>query len=149
MFVEPLTAFDGIFSTTKTTTLVSGAEILTLQKPASAQKSIRLISVYAFCTVAATVTLERSGTVASTAVNPIVNCNPNLPNVLATQAAAFNTSNVGVGTVINVFSLTTTQPPVTLDASMFVLPGGALDNITLRSNAVTGTITLQFMWKEF
>lgn len=35
-----------------------------------------------------------------------------------------------------------------LDLSNFILPGGVADNLTLRTNSITGTVQLQLTWRE-
>lgn len=139
--------FDQQFTTTKTTSLTSAAEVLTVQHLATAKRSITFLTGYAYCSSDCTITLERSGTAATTTSNTIVNLNPNNTFSQGTSAQAFNTSNVGVGTVINTYNLTGGSF-ISIDLTYFQLSSGLADNLTLRGNSITGTQTLQLTWKE-
>lgn len=141
--------YDLTFSTTKSTSLSTAAEILTLQHPAASTRSARLVSMYMYCSVACTVTLERGGSAASTVANTISNVNAANVFALTTTCNAYNTSNVGTGTVINVYNIAA-GGYLSLDTSnLFQLPAGILDNVTLRTNAITGNVVLQMIWREY
>lgn len=146
-FSQSSNPFDQMFTTTKTTALTSAAEVLTVQHLSTAKKSVTLLTGYAYCSVDCTVTLERSGTVATGTTNTIVNLNPNNVFMQGVTSQAYNASNVGVGTIINTYNITGGSF-ISIDLSYFQLPGGVSDNLTLRGNSITGTETLQLTWKE-
>lgn len=149
---------DQRFTTTKTTTLSGAAEVITIQHGATwtnaagntvTTKNVRFISAYLYSTVAATITLERSGTAATSTAQTISNLNPNNPLVNVTTSQAFNTSNVGVGTVMGVYQFNaTTISPQIIDLSAYQLPAGVADNLTFRTNSITGTVQIMVVWQE-
>lgn len=140
--------FDITFSTTKATTLSGTAETLTVQHAAATTRSARFISMYMYCSVACTVTVERSGTAATTTANTIVNVNPSNGAAATTTCTAYNASNVGTGTVINVYNIAA-GGYLSLDGSTFQLPAGILDNVSMRTSSITGNVVLQAVWREY
>jgi len=142
-----LNPFDDYFSLSKVTALTAAAEVLTVQHPATAKKSVRFISALIFSTVAATVALERNGTAATSTAQAPVACNPADVNVSTVEASGFNTSNVGTGTVINTYQIAA-NTYYQIDLSLFQLPAGVADNLTLRTNSITGTVNLQILFRE-
>lgn len=146
-FSQSSNLFDQRFTTTKTTSLSSAAEILTVQHTVKSTKSIAFLTGYAYCSADCTISLERSGTAATTTANTIVNLNPTNVFAQTTTAVAYNTSNVGVGSVINIYNIPGGSF-VSIDLSLFQLPGGVADNLTLRSSSISGTVTVQLTWQE-
>jgi hypothetical protein len=138
---------DALFSTAKTTSLTAAAEVLTVQHTVNTNRTVAFKNAYLYCSVACTVTLERNGTAASSTANTIVNDNPANTFAQTTTASAFNTSNVGTGTVVNVYQIGA-GGFLSLDLSNFILPAGVADNLTLRSNSITGTVQFQLTWVE-
>lgn len=140
--------FDNTFSTTKSTSLSGAVETLTIQHAASITRAARFVSMYIYCSVACTVTIERNGTAATSTTNTITNVNPANSAAAVTTCTAYNTSNVGVGTVINVYNIAA-GGYLSLDATIFQLSGGIADNISMRSSSITGNIVLQAVWREY
>lgn len=135
------------FTTSKTTALTAAAEVLTVQHTATVSKNAAMVSAYGYCSVACTITLERNGTVATTTANTINNVNPAIANASTSTSTAYNTSNVGTGTVLNTYQLAAGSW-VSIDLSDIVLPASIADNITLRTNSISGTVQLMFLWVE-
>lgn len=138
---------DITFSTYKQTTLAGTAEVLTVQHTAAAIRNVRFISGYMYCSVACTITLERSGTAATSTAHTIVNLNPNNLNKRATNSQTYHTSNVGVGTVINTYHIPA-GGILTIDLVNFQLNSRIADNLSLRSSAVSGDVALGLVWQE-
>lgn len=138
---------DRRFSTQKATALSGTAEVLTVQHAASTNKTVQFLSGYIYCSAVCTVTLEHGGTVASSTANTIVNLNPNNSHAATTTSQAYYSSNVGTGTVINIYNLPAGSF-ASIDLNNFILPGGILDNLTLRTNAITASVQLQLTWLE-
>lgn len=144
---------DQIFTFSDTITPSAAAEVLTIQHPANSNKTFRYLSAYIYCSVACTVTLERLGTAATTTKATPVAANPASPTVNVSVANVFTTSNVGIGTVINTYNLAagawmSIDLGLYIRNGMFVSPAGVLDNLSLRSSSISGTITLQITWRE-
>lgn len=139
---------DLTFSVYRVSTLSTAAQVLTVQHPATANKTLKFLSGYMYCSVSCTITLERSGTAATSTAATIVNLNPASTNKKATTAQAYRTSNVGTGTVIWTYQLPATGV-LTIDLQEFQINSSTADNFTLRSNAVTGDVALGLTWQEF
>lgn len=140
--------FDNTFATYYSTSLSSAASVITVQRTTiSGSKNIRFIIGYLHCSVACTITLERSGTAASTTSNTIVNLNPANATKRSTTAFAYRSSNVGTGTTINTYNFET-PGFLTIELHNFQLNSGTADNLTLRSSSVTGTVSLGLVWRE-
>lgn len=138
---------DALFSTAKTTTLTAAAEVLTVQHTATTNRTLTFRYAYIYCSVACTVALERSGTAATSTTNAIVNNNPNNTFAQTTTATAYSTSNVGAGSVVNTYQVAAGAFQ-SIDLTNFILPSGIADNLTLRTNSITGTVQLQLQWVE-
>lgn len=139
--------FDQYFSYTKTTALTAATEVITVQGVAARNKSIKLISAYIFSDAACTISLERSGTVASTTAGTVVALNPNNVFLNTSVANVYRSSNVGTGSVIASYPVQAGTDK-TIDLTKFSLPAGVLDNITLRTASCTANVTIQFTWQE-
>ncbi len=87
VFVVPALAQQSAI-VTRTSSLSSSAEVLTLQQPASGGKAITFKGIYIDTTVAVTVTLERNGSAASaTALTPVYLNFPGTPTLLAWRSS--------------------------------------------------------------
>lgn len=148
MEITNLQSFDNAFSATITSSPSGAAQALTIQNPSSV-KTARMLSAFIYCSVACTVTLERNGATATATalVAGIKNCNPKNPLIATSVMQAFSGSDVGNGAVMDTFTLTAGSW-ISIDLSIFDLPQGLADNISLRSSSITGTITLTFKWRE-
>lgn len=149
------TSYDQLFSAYKSTSLSGAAETVTVQHVASyviggvtySTKPVKFVSAYLYCSVACTVTLERGGTAASSTALAIVNVNPRNPNKQSTTSQAYSSSNVGVGTIINTYTIGAGNF-VSIDLSLSQMLGGVADNFTFRTSSITGTAAIQLMWYE-
>ena len=128
--------------------LSGAASTVTVQQPASGARTVYIKSVYVYCSVACTFTLERNGTAASSTSLTPVSMSANNPTVAAT---AWRTSNVGAGTTIS--------PTYRVGAGDYeflaftlgdmVLAGtGTTKNFTVRTNSITGTAEIEIVWEE-
>jgi hypothetical protein len=135
------------YTASQTTSLSAAAEVVTLQAPGSAgtipAKLIHLNAAAISCSVACTVTLERDGTAASTTALTPQAVNREAP---AAIALAYHASNVGVGTVVAQYPIAA-GGTLTLDlADKFLWT--AQENLTLRTNSITGTVYINVKWSE-
>lgn len=139
----------GVYTAYKQTALSSAAEILTVQQAAGiVPRTATFTGAYIWCSVACTVTVERNGTAATTTAQTPAPANPQSG---PSELQAFNTSNVGVGSVIaGPFNLAASQGmPIDLAKVAFAANSAAAQNITLRTNSITGTVNLGFVWQEY
>lgn len=147
-------SFDKTFFVTKTTSLSGAAEVITVQHaapaagpPPTSAKTVQFISAYLYCSVACTVTLERNGTAATTTTLAIAAVNPKNLNVQTTTSTAYSSSNVGTGTVVSTYQIVA-GGCISLDMTLSQLMSNVADNLTFRTNSITGTFQMQLMWYE-
>jgi hypothetical protein len=133
------------YTASDTATPSAAAEVSTLQVPGSGQPSvaIRACGVSISSTVALSFTLERTGTVASTTSLTPASVNRQAPSPVVT---AFKQSNVGSGTVIAAYQLAA-GGTISLDLTKEMLQQGG-DNVTIRTNSITGTVNINWTWFE-
>lgn len=130
----------------KTTTLSATAETVTVQQPASGAKDVYFVDALVHSSVAATLTIERDGTAATTTTLTPVKTNSWIPTATAT---AFHTSNAGSGTAVSNAIDIPANTNVTIDLSSFNLLGaGTAKNLTLKTNSITGTVKIRIKWEE-
>lgn len=130
----------------KEAALSAAASVVTVQQPAAtAPRVLRFANATLYCSAACDITLERSGTAATaTALTPT----PLKPSIPAAKALAFHTSDVGVGTVLNKFSLAA-GATLTVDLSAVSFIGtGTTKNLTLRTSSITGTARIAIQFSE-
>lgn len=134
------------YTATKTTALSGAAEVITVQQPATASRDVLFDSVYFDCSVACVITLERNGTAATTTA---LTANPINTGDVAAVTLAYNTSNVGTGTVIAKFNcVAACAQTIDLTGIKFKAGQTTSTNITLRSSSITGTVDITFKFKE-
>jgi hypothetical protein len=132
-----------IYQYTKTTGLSATAESVTLHLPSSAsgvQAVIKSASVY--CSVACTITIERDGSAPTTTAATAVRLNRYSQPAAVTP---YYSSDVGAGTGLSSFRLAA-GALLPLDFGGKVLQPG--DNLTLTTDAITGTVVFNFQWEE-
>lgn len=138
--------FDSRYALIKNTTLAGAAEKITIQQPASGAKRVRILSVTAYSSVAATVTLSRDGTAATTtalAPVPVSGYGP------TSTVSGFHTSNVGSGTTISIPYRIAAGSTIVIDMAGVDLSGsGTTKNFTVTTSSVTGDVSLQILWRE-
>lgn len=138
--------FDARYTIVKTTALVATAEKLTVQQPASGAKRLRFTSASVFCSAACTATMSRDGTAATaTALTPVALSG----HYAASTASGFHTSDAGAGTVISVAYSIGAGALQVFDLEGIELAGnGTARNFSIETNAITGTVRIQIVWKE-
>lgn len=143
LFLLTLPVFGQGFVVQKTTSLSGAAEVITVQQPATGSRRVLFNAAYVDCSVACTVTLERSGTPATATALTVnrINAGETAPSVLA-----FSGSDVGAGTVLSVISLSAGGSTVIDLTAMKWEKGTTTTNMSLRTSSITGTvhITIQF-----
>ena len=137
---------------TATCTLsVSGAEkACTVQQPASGARTVQFVSAYVHSTVAVSLTQERNGTAATATAVTEAALNPDISETNA--ANAFTDSDVGAGTVVagSESIKVAADSYVVLDLQDIQMRGaGTAKNYTIRTSAVTGTVTIVIVWREY
>lgn len=137
------------YTATCVLTLTGTAKACTVQQPATGALNVQLIEAYVHSTAAVALTQERNGTAATATgvTEAALNADGGTPTL-----NAFTDSDVGVGTVI----AGTGGVKVAADASLVLnlediqLRGnGTTKNYTIRTSAVTATVTIIIKWKEF
>lgn len=129
----------------KETTLSSTAEVITIQQPASGAKIVNFTDAFIYCSVACNPQVEINGSGATTTALAVIAEGSALP---ASPTTAFSASNVGGGTIVGKFSITAgnTYP---IDLIGVQLQGNSTaKNITIRTDAISGTVRIQFRWIE-
>jgi hypothetical protein len=131
-------------------TLSSAAGVTTIQQPAAPKKKARLIGVKVYSSAEVVVTLEHSGTAATTTASTSITRQPGV-NELPTLLF-YTASNAGAGQVWD----KTTIPAGTektwgcLDEEAWcgTMPKTVGMNWTVRSASMTGTLRVTWMWAE-
>lgn len=127
----------------QSTSLSAAAEVVTVQLNAAPTKLVTANAASVYCSAACTFQLERDGSAASTTALTIVPVDPIAP---ASQCAAYHSSNVGSGTVLSQYTLGAGQMQV-IDLSQKHLTGSG-QNLTIRTNSITGTVQINIQWSE-
>lgn len=128
-------------------TLAGSPAVVTVQQPAAnAASTVRFKTASVYCSVACDVTVERSGTAAtSTALTPV---SVNASMTAAAKTKAFSASNAGVGTVLNKFTIGA-GGTMAIDLMPLTLSGAGTDkNLTFRTSSVTGTVRITIQFEE-
>jgi hypothetical protein len=145
--VLPIGAQTYTYTASQTTVLAAAAEVVTIQAPGTAGSSIaRLITLAGVslnCSVACTINVERDGTAATTTAITAVPLNRLFPPA---EAQVFKSSNVGAGTVVASYPIAA-GGTLSLDFTGKALSTGA-DNLTFRTNSITGTVVINAKWTE-
>lgn len=133
------------FSAFREVSLSGAAEAVTIQLPAAASKRVYLQSALIYCSAACTVSQERNGSAATGTAFAAVGL-----NTTATPAAAlYHTSNSTGGAVLPKIEVATGQQMVLdLSANLFTRGASGVQNYTVRTNAITGTARIGFIWGE-
>lgn len=145
LFLLSIACFGQEFVAIKTTTLSSAAEAITIQMPASsAPARVNFRGVWISTTVDVTITVERSGTAATSTTLAIAAVNTG-----TALARAWSSSNVGTGTLISSFTCLATASPCSVDLTRtFLLGAGTTKNLTVRTSSISGTVTIGIQWAE-
>lgn len=123
--------------------LSAAAEAVTIQQPASPTRTAYITGAWIYCSVACVVTLEHSGSAATTtSFTPTAAT----PGIGASTIMAFHTSNVGSGTVVSKYDLGAGETKSL--AMTAVLPMVANSNMTFRIASITGSVRITWMWNE-
>lgn len=134
------------YSITKETTLAAGAEVLTIQQPATGARNIHFHGVSiqspdADCEV----TIERNGTAATGTSQTPVGETPSTP---ASAATGWNTSNVGVGTVVRrVRAMAGSTASLDL-SDLWLFGNGTGKNLSIRTASITGDVIITLTFGE-
>jgi len=128
--------------------LSSAAAVVTVQQPASGSRQVNFLAAYFDCSVACTMQLEVNGAAATSTAGTVSAINPYLSLVPAAAAKAWTSSNVGSGTVLAQYNCAAACA-YTLDLSGITFYGGGTSvNLTLRSNSISGTVSIDIKFQE-
>ena len=122
----------------KETALSGAAEVITVQQPATGGKCVQFKTLTLYALAAATFTLERDGTGATTTALTVI-AKGGAPTPAFT---AFNSSNVGSGTVLEAFTLVAGQTMVVDLAGYRLCGDGIGKNFTVRTNSLSTTVRI-------
>jgi hypothetical protein len=134
-----------IFVAYREATLVAAAEVVTIQQPATAPANVWFDGLSVYCSVACAFTLERNGTAATaTEITPAA-----ITPGLAAKAKAFHGSDVGTGTVIARYVVPAgATVPVSVRGMKLRWNGGTGENLTIRTDAISGDVKILVRWGE-
>lgn len=140
--------FSQLYILQKTTTLSSSAETITVHSPGTATnpRVIRFKSAYADCANACTITLLRSGVAPTTTSQTPASIQK---GATAASALGFNTSNTSGGTTLGVYAVGK-GGSITLDLAglNMELKASSADNVTLKTNSISGVVNMFIIWEE-
>jgi len=133
------------YAATWETTLSASSGVLTIQLPAGANKRVYLQSANFWCSAACTITQERNGTAATATVLATVPLN----TTGTPTAVVYSASNVGVGSGLPKIDLSAGNGSYAdLSFSTFQKNSPTVQNYTLRTSVMTGTVRLSILWGE-
>jgi hypothetical protein len=126
--------------------LSTSAAVLTVQQPASSPRQITFEGAVVYCSVACVPSLEMNGTVATvTGVTP-VRLDTRAP---AATSTAYTGSDSTGGTVIGKYSVAAGQQlGITKSGLTLGVGSGVHQNLTIRTDAISGTVRILLMWSE-
>ena len=140
-------SFANVYAVSKETALSGTAEAVTVQQPVtnSGGQVVYFDGAAVYCSVDCVVTIERTGAAATaTAMTPVA-LNVGVP---AAKAQAFHGSNVGTAAAtIGVYRIAAGGEK-TIDLRGIRLRAGTRENLTVRTNAITGTARILVKWAE-
>lgn len=127
-------------------TLSTSAAVLTVQQPTSAPRQITFEGAVVYCSVACVPSLEINGTVATvTGVTPV---KLDTRGSAATSTAYTGSDSTG-GTVIGKYSVAAGQQlGITKSGLTLGVGSGVHQNVTIRTDAISGTARILLMWSE-
>lgn len=132
------------YSTWKSTALVAGPEVVTIQQPATGSRRVTLELANIYCSVACVVEIERDGTAATGTTNAIVA----LSSFGTATATAWHTSDVGNGTTILEVNIAAGETK-SLNLEGLVMQGdGTGKNFSFRTDSITGDAEIYIRWRE-
>lgn len=133
------------FTAAKQTSLTATAEVVTIQQSTTGAKTVNFSGAYFDCSVACTVTLERSGSLATSTTLAIKELNH---EGATSTLTAWSSSNSSGGNVIGNYNCGG-ECHMSIDLSKIVFTrANTNDNLTIRSSAITGTFSVVFLWSE-
>lgn len=124
-------------------TLSASTDRLTVQQPTTVIRTANFVGASIYCSVACTITMDRSGGIAtSTAAIPTkVN-----PPAAAPTIVVFTASNGSAGTTINKYVLSAGQTlPIDLSAISLDVTNS---NLSFTTSSITGDVKIFLMWRE-
>ena len=126
------------------------AVVVTLQQPAASSHIVEPLWAKVYSTVAISVEIERDGTAATATAETEVNTS-SAGTVLTGAATVFYDSDAGNGTTVDTYDLAAKETIwINLkDYNLKLIGDGTTNNITLRSDSVTGTVRLTISWREW
>jgi hypothetical protein len=134
--------YRGVYGYQKVSALTAAAETVTIFLPTTQPgRQVLFVGATVYCSVACTFTVERDGTTPTATAGTAVELNGGM----AATAIPYHTSNVSTTTTIKNYDVTPTQELSIdlLDKSL--VPGKSL---TIRTNAITGTVRIYIHWRE-
>lgn len=135
-----------VYTVSKTTTLSSSAEVVTVQQPATGSLITRFISAFVDSASGCAFTIERNGTPASsTALTPA----PANPSVTpAATTTAWYSSNVGTGTVLTRATLPAGGGIIVDITKVFLQGNNKGQNLTVRTASCSGVVDIVITYSE-
>lgn len=124
-------------------TLSSSTDKLTIQQPATVIRGVEFVGGSIYCSVACTVTMDRTGTAATTTA-----ATPTKLNSIssASSVSIYTASNAGTGTTITKFVIAAGQTlPIDLRETWISAANG---NINFTTSSITGDVKIFLMWRE-
>jgi hypothetical protein len=140
-----LPLFPQSYTVQKTTVLSGAAEVITVQQPNTGSRKVFFQAAYVDCSVACTVTLERSGTAASATTLAVNNINV---GEAAAKVTAFSGSNVGTGITLGAYSVNAGGSLVIDLSAVQWNIGVNTTNLTIRTSSISGTVNILIQLRE-
>ena len=126
----------------------TAAVIVSVQQPvtATARRQIQFEGAVLYCSVACSVGLEVDGTTATVTAGSAIKLDSRAP---AAASTIYTGSDVGSGTVLNVYELAAGQQiNITKTGLLLGVDTGTRHNLTFRTNSISGTVHVLIMWSE-
>jgi hypothetical protein len=126
-----------------TSSATAATGVWTIQQPTTVTKTAVFVNMFVICVTACVADLERDGTAASATTDTIVALNP---NSASPTMVAYNTSNVGTGTVLGNYNFGAgTGAEIDLTGITFYGPRAQTGrNLTFRVTSGTAIIIIKY-----
>lgn len=139
---------DDTFVFFKSTVLAAGAEVIALVSLANSAKSSVIRRIIVSSTVATAFTLERLGVFTSGTPITAVALNPANPQLTTCADLGYSGSTISTVNTIATINCPANDVREFPIQDMIQLPAGILDTLAIRTNSVTGTVTVTIILAE-
>jgi hypothetical protein len=140
------TATTRLYGSYSEATPTGAAVVVTIQQPSTGARQLVFEGGTIFCSVPCVPALEMNGTAATATPAGVIKLDTRAPSA---TAGVFTGSDVGAGTVINRYPIAAGGQTDILKSGLTLgVSTGVRQNLTIRTDAISGTVRILLMWSE-